>query len=203
MPPASYNPRDPRRRLAVLIDGSRIDAETYVSTIEPALCQYGVPVLVRVFDTELRDAWLGLVEPALASSGGMGGGSKINNSQSDSQVKNISRETTSYEAMDRPAAANNKHLPVIEWFRMDRFIPVPIQIAADVQHIFDYRSGNKIEGAVIVCTENERATRFEKFFSRVQGKGFSQITFDEKGPGVVLIEDGRDGDGSGGLPGTA
>lgn len=227
MPPSHYNPADPRRRLAVLIDGSRVDAATYASSIEPAIYQFGVPIIVRVFDTELRDGWLELVEPATAAYSGAGAntaassdsphanletkrtlGKPFRAAEADElkrlEERHTAKSTTpsSSPNASRRASSSSTNpmatavLPAIEWFRMDRFIPVNVQMAADAQHIFDFRLGNKVEGVVFVCTESERAARFEKYFARLQGQGFSQLSFDEKGVATSYIEDGREGDGS-------
>lgn len=232
IPPAHYNPADPRRRLAVLIDGSRVDASTYAAVIEPMIYKYGVPVIVRVFDTDLRDGWLELVEPHLSALGGAVAASAAATSDAPNKnwetrrsLGNVSRAAEPAESerrsqllsssssaakgaassSGRPIGTSSKNaatpmattvLPSIEWFRVDRFIPVNVQIAADTQHLFEFRSGNRVEGVVVVCSEAERAARFEKYFPRLQGRGFSQISFDEKGVATTLIEDGREGDGS-------
>lgn len=181
-PPATYDPRNPKRRLAVLVDASKISADTFLADIEPAIHSCGVPVIVRVFDTDLRPDWVPVVEGSMSAAAVREGIVAIGNG-------GLPQRTSAYSSTpDVPP-------PSIEWFRVDRFIPVSMQMSADANHIFEYRSQNKVEGVCYVCTSVERQ-RFEVYFDRLQGRGYSQFAFDEGGLGGKLVEDRRSLDGS-------
>ena len=183
IPPATYDPRNPKRRLAVLIDASKINADTFITSIEPALHGCGVPVIVRVFDTELRPDWVPLVEGSMSAAAVREGIASLDEGGASSP-----RAATYASTPDVPP-------PTIEWFRVDRFIPVSMQMSADANHIYEYRSQNKVEGIAYVCTSVERQ-RFEVYFDRLVGRSFAQFAFDEEGLGGKLVEDRRSLDGS-------
>ncbi len=66
-----------------------------------------------------------------------------------------------------------------EWFRVEKFVPVTLQMAADARHICNYREDNTIEAIAYVCTHVE-GLLFEKYLSRVTG--VTQFLFtDEEG----------------------
>jgi hypothetical protein len=157
-PPRLYNPQDPRRRLAVLIDANKIPPSVFRKTIEPALADIGIPILFRAFDHELLPAW------QAAISG-----------------------TAEQSPTDKGC--------VIEWFRVERFIPISLQMAADANHIFEYREFNKIEGVCYVTSELDK-THVENHLVRLKGQKFNQYIFDELGLALELNEDGRSKDGS-------
>lgn len=185
IPPATYDPRNPKRRLAVLIDASKISADTFITTIEPALHGCGVPVIVRVFDTDLRPDWVPVVEGSMSAAAVREGIASLDGSGGGASS---TRSATYASTPDVPP-------PTIEWFRVDRFIPVSMQMSADANHIYEYRTQNKVEGVAYVCTSVERQ-RFEVYFDRLVGRSFAQFAFDEEGLGGKLIEDRRSLDGS-------
>lgn len=166
-PPMAYDPLNPKRKLAVLVDAQKVDADVFCRNIEPALHQVGVPILIRLFDHELSPRWASITAGGLADA----------------------KDGTS-EAVQRPSVG-----PSIEWFRVERFIPVSMQIMADANHIYDYRSYNCVDAACYVCTELERP-HYEALFSRLKGNGFNQYLFDELGLAVELNEDKRSRDGA-------
>lgn len=184
IPPATYDPRNPKRRLAVLIDASKISADTFITTIEPALHGCGVPVIVRVFDTDLRPDWVPVVEGSMSAAAVREGITSLDGGGGASSPRSATYASTP----DVPP-------PTIEWFRVDRFIPVSMQMSADANHIYEYRTQNKVEGIAYVCTSAERQ-RFEVYFDRLVGRSFAQFAFDEEGLGGKLVEDRRSLDGA-------
>lgn len=167
-PPRAYDPANPKRRLAVLIDANKVEADTFCRNIEPALQTIGFPILIRVFDHDLTDSWRGLIGPGRLST--------------DEAIRQSSPQRSV------PGVA-------FEYFRVEKFIPISMQIGADANHIFEFRSFNKIEGVCYVCTELERP-KYELLFARIAKQGFNQYCFDELGLGSELLEDNRSRDGS-------
>ena len=148
-PPRAYDPQDPRRKLAVLIDVSRFASVDAFRSIDPKVEEVGAPILYRFFDTELRQEWKDLLT-------------------------------------ERPS---------FEWFRVERFIPIHMQMAADAHHIADHCRDNKIQGIVYVVSETDKY-HYEQYFDRLRGKGLNQYIFDENGLAAQTEEDGREGDGA-------
>lgn len=164
-PPKAYDPGNPCRKLAVLVDAKKVDADVFCRAVEPVISEVGVPVLIRVFDYDLSPKWQSIVAGGLADS------------DAASTVKRIVSG------------------PSIEWFRVERFIPISMQMGADANHIFEYRSFNRVEAVCYVCTELERV-HFETLVNRLKGKGFNQYVFDELGLGLEINDDGRSKNGA-------
>jgi hypothetical protein len=163
-PPTMLNHSDPRRKLALLVDAQKVDADVFCKTIEPATLEIGVPVLVRVFDYEISREW----------------GNLIRHSSGDSSSSPSMRAAGS---------------PPVEWFRVERFIPIGMQMLADADHICDHKFFNRIEGVCFICTELDRVY-FERMLERLRGRGFNQYILDELGLVVEDLCDGRSKDGS-------
>lgn len=94
----------------------------------------------------------------------------------------------------------------LEFFRVERFIPIAMQIEADAQHIYNYRNFNKIEGVCYVCHEVDRSI-YERLMEKNVNPNnsnktnsnqnfFNQFLFDELGLAREMANDGRHGDGS-------
>lgn len=167
-PPAAYDPRNPKRKLAVLVDAQKIDADVFCKSIEPVIGEVGVPVLIRLFDYDLNSKWQSITAGGLADAGSDG------------------------QSVPRRSAV----APSIEWFRVERFIPISMQLAADANHIFDFRNFNRIDGVCYVCTELERPQYEAILMNRLKGRGFNQYLFDELGLAAEVLDDGRSRDGS-------
>ena len=75
-----------------------------------------------------------------------------------------------------------------EWFRVDGFIPVHMQLAADAAHIIEYRRDNLISGICMVVTTTE-AENYAKFYDRLKGNGVSLYVFHEKAIHPVFVEE--------------
>lgn len=148
-PPRLYNPNDPRRRLAVLIDASKFASPQALTALDGAIAQVGTPIIQRVFATELGVEWADLLT-------------------------------------DKPS---------YDWFRVEKFIPVSMQIGADAMHIGEFRHANQVEAIAYVVTQLEKH-HFEQFFDRLKGTGMNQYVFDETGLVAQHCEDGREGDGA-------
>lgn len=172
-PPLAADLSDPRRRLALLVDASSVEPRVFRNTILPAARKVGVPVLVRLFAVQLSGDW----EPLVAGSGGTAANSR--------------------GGSDDAALGTTGTLPCppVEFFRVERFIPIPMQIEADANHIFDFRQQNKIEAVCFVCGEVDRGV-FEGFLPNIAGNGFNQYVLDELGMAKEVLEDGRSADGS-------
>lgn len=166
-PPKALDPNNPKRKLAVLVDAQKVDADIYCNIIEPAVSEVGVPVLVRVFEHELSPEWRKLIASGRVKGGPGGVGASM-------------------RGLDGVA---------IEWFRVERFIPVAMQIVADANHIFEYKHFNQIDGVCYVCTELDRA-HYELMLERLRGRGFNQYILDELGLVVEVNCDGRSKDGT-------
>lgn len=82
-----------------------------------------------------------------------------------------------------------------ELFQVEKFIPVPMQMAADAEHIVRLSSKNKVQGVVFVCHEVEREWFEANAGGKLKGKGFNQYYFDELGFGSKVVEDGRSENG--------
>ena len=146
-PPRRYDADEPRRRLAVLVDGSMISAETFAKVLPGIEAAAGVPIVTRIFDTELRAGWQELV------------------------VSNA-----------------------VEWFRVERFIPVHMQLGADAAHLARYKHLNMVQGLAVVCTASEKGY-YEQFYERRGLRGVNVYCFDSEGEHSMRDADGRPGNG--------
>lgn len=127
------------------------------------------------------------------------------------------------EAVCRGRGVRHHAMVEVEYFRVERFIPIPMQMEADAQHIHDFRAQNKVEGVCYVCTETDRAV-YERVMTQQQQQQqptgaelsslpeslqnqlraasmdsssvfFNQYLFDELGLVKEINVDGRLGDG--------
>ncbi|KAK7196839.1 hypothetical protein NESM_000625000 [Novymonas esmeraldas] len=157
LPPVSTDLADPRRRLAVLIDGTNphlvpgdcttaeqaFRTAALFTTVLPAVLQVGVPVLLRVFAHQLPPTWA----PLMAGSAADGAA----RSSTDQPLTLLPLQTPSSSSSSSPQVQ-------LEFFRVERFIPVAMQIEADARHLYEFRATNKVEGVCYVCNEVDRAT---------------------------------------------
>ncbi|AAZ10301.1 uncharacterized protein TEOVI_000844300 [Trypanosoma equiperdum] len=188
-PPPATDLGDPRRRLAVLVDASSVDPRVFRNTILPAALKVGTPVLIRIFSVQLSSEW----EPLVAGSGGTRESATSTEPEwKTSGTANDGREEVSGAAGSRDSGA---WCPPVEFFRVERFIPVPMQMEADANHIFDFRKQNQIEAVAFVCGEVDRGV-FEGFLPNIAGNGFNQYVLDELGMAKEVLEDGRSEDGT-------
>lgn len=191
-PPLTVDHADPRRRLAILIDGTNVNllgsaaaaasredlfaSSSLFTNVLPAIAKVGVPVLLRVFAHQLPTEWDPLVIPnytppaGFSSSGGGGGASAINDGGSGGGESNPAiipapSAASSSSTNDGNDSSNGTGISnhggrggiVVEYFRVERFIPIPMQMEADAQHLYDFRFQNKIQGVCYVCHEVDRA----------------------------------------------
>lgn len=196
-PTLAVDLRDPRRRLAVLIDGTNSNllhsgggetaAADEVSLVQrtsrlfthvlPAVATVGVPVLLRVFAHHLPAAWEALLVGHAASSPTQQQQTAYSSSSFDNSRGGDHRDGTdtgrggshgmltlpptsapAASAVDPASAATPSPSQVqVEFFRVERFIPIPMQMEADAMHIYDFRHANQIEGVCYVCHEVDRA----------------------------------------------
>ncbi|KAG5486985.1 hypothetical protein CUR178_08413 [Leishmania enriettii] len=243
-PPVPTDLADPRRRLAVLVDGSNPNLipggcstvdEVYrtsalFTTVLPAVLQVGVPVLLRVFAHHLPAAW----EPLLAGSSAAHGGTACagHNAPTDGAGRPISLiplplpSSPPSAAPPTTAAGDALAVPQVqfEYFRVERFIPVAMQIEADARHIYELRHTNKVEAVCYICHEVDRAmfislmeeqrmgsVKLEELLHEVTGKGgktgangeraaeaafFNQYVLDEFGMAGELLTDSRSKNGA-------
>ncbi|KEG14593.1 hypothetical protein DQ04_00391150 [Trypanosoma grayi] len=186
-PPVATDLSDPRRRLALLIDASSVEPRVFHNTIVPAVLKVGVPVLVRLFAVQLSSEWEKVVAGSDAVKKTEGGGSS---SSSNALEKDHNATGNEVEAAEVTSGC-----PPAEFFRVERFIPVSMQMEADANHIFDFRRQNKIEAVCFVCSEVDRGV-FEGFLANIAGNGFNQYVLDELGMAKEVEEDGRSADGT-------
>nr|CCC89735.1 conserved hypothetical protein [Trypanosoma congolense IL3000] len=188
-PPVTTDLSDPRRRLALLVDASGVEPRVFRNTILPAALKVGTPVLVRIFAVQLSNEWESLVA---------GSGSARRAPEADATDDSPGADTgsrNSGEAGGDVGGMTRTWCPPVEFFRVERFIPVPMQMEADANHIFDFRQQNKIEAVCFICNEVDRGV-FEGFLSNIAGHGFNQYVLDELGMAKEVLEDGRSADGS-------
>lgn len=255
-PPMSVDLADPRRRLAVLVDGTNahllaglrggsvgggtpsqsadeagspssdgaLRNTALYTTILPAVMQVGVPVLLRVFAQQLSMEW----EMLLAGGSGrsrmipLPGSSTRPSSGSPSAPPDEADSTPRAAPTSDPSLATYPTEPSLqmEFFRVERFIPIPMQIEADAQHLYDFRDANQVQGVCYVCHEVDRAM-YEEMMRRQRtgapalsdrrGGGaatvsassrvppaafFNQYLLDELGMVKEMNVDGRPGDGT-------
>ncbi|KAG8347282.1 hypothetical protein TRVL_01886 [Trypanosoma vivax] len=176
-PPVTTDLSDPRRRLALLVDATGVSPRVFRNTVLPAALKVGVPVLVRVFAVQLSGEWESLV----AGSGHAG---------CSGTTEGGSGEVVGGETSEDKGPV----CPPVEFFRVERFIPVSMQMEADANHIFDFRQQNKIEAIAFVCSEVDRGL-FEGFLSNIAGNGFNQYVLDDLGMAKEVLEDGRSANG--------
>jgi hypothetical protein len=83
-----------------------------------------------------------------------------------------------------------------EWFRVEKFIPVHMQIAADAGHVARFRADNSIEGIVFLVADAE-TPHFEHYLDRPELRDLNLYCFsDEKGLTKMRNTDGRAGNGA-------
>ncbi|EAN89073.1 hypothetical protein C3747_13g460 [Trypanosoma cruzi] len=188
-PPILTNLSDPRRRLAILLDASSVEPRVFYNTVFPAAKKVGVPVLVRIFAVQLSSEW----ESHVAGSDGAKMSGRDLSSSSGAEAGEKTKICN--EEQEERTTGNTSSCPPVEFFRVERFIPVSMQMEADANHIFDFRLQNKIEAVCFVCTEVDRGV-FEGFLPNIAGNGFNQYILDELGMAKEVLEDGRSADGS-------
>ncbi|GET85580.1 hypothetical protein, conserved [Leishmania tarentolae] len=182
-PPVPTDLADPRRRLAVLVDGSNPNlipggcttadqvyhTSALFATVLPAVLQVGVPVLLRVFAHQLPAVW----EPLLA------GSSSSSTTTTTTTITQDGNASASYQTPTDSAGQPISLIPLplqgsssasstteasvvaprvqLEYFRVERFIPIAMQMEADARHIYEFRHTNKVEGVCYVCHQVDRA----------------------------------------------
>lgn len=246
-PPVPTDLADPRRRLAVLVDGSNpnlipggctaVDqvyrTSALFTTVLPAVLQVGVPVLLRVFAHQLPAVW----EPLLAGSSSSstsatqgGSASAGHHTPTGSAGQPISLVPLLPLQPPPPSSSSSTADAAIvpqvqfEYFRVERFIPVAMQMEADARHLYEFRHTNKVEGVCYVCHEVDRpmyislmeeqrtgSVELEGLLSEVRGKGrraeateekpakaafFNQYVLDELGMAGELLADSRSKNGA-------
>ncbi|EKF32873.1 hypothetical protein MOQ_003267, partial [Trypanosoma cruzi marinkellei] len=190
-PPILTDLSDPRRRLAILLDASSVEPRVFYNTVLPAAKKVGVPVLVRIFAVQLSSEW----ESHVAGSDGTQMSGRDLSSSSGAEAREKMKTNNEKEKEEGRTIGNTSLCPPVEFFRVERFIPVSMQMEADANHIFDFRRQNKIEAVCFVCTEVDRGV-FEGFLPNIAGNGFNQYVLDELGMAKEVLEDGRSADGS-------
>lgn len=240
-PPVPTDLADPRRRLAVLVDGSNpnlipggcttVDqvyrTSALFTTVLPAVLQVGVPVLLRVFAHQLPAVW----EPLLAGSSSAtqgGSASASHHTPTDGAGQSISLVPLPLQPSSSTSSSTADAVIVpqvqFEYFRVERFIPVAMQMEADARHLYEFRHTNKVEGVCYVCHEVDRAmfislmeeqrtgsVELEELLREIHGKGrraeakeekataaafFNQYVLDELGMAGELLADSRSKSGA-------
>ncbi|SYZ62536.1 hypothetical_protein (plasmid) [Leishmania braziliensis MHOM/BR/75/M2904] len=244
-PPVPTDLADPRRRLAVLVDGSNpnlipggcttVDqvyrTSALFTTVLPAVLQVGVPVLLRVFAHQLPAVWEPLLAGSSSSAAQGGSVSASLNPPTDGAGKPISLipfppPSSSSASAFTAAAIGTDVVPQVqlEHFRVERFIPLAMQIEADARHLYEFRHANKVEGVCYVCHEVDRAmyislmeeqrtgsVELEGLLREITGKSrkvetkerqtaeaafFNQYVLDELGMAGELLADSRSKNGA-------
>lgn len=163
-PPVTTDLADPRRRLAILVDGTntgllsdggasmtQIQATSALYTnVLAAVQEVGVPVLLRVFAHQLPSAWDGVF------AGGVAGTAPPPSDQTVGGGLAALPPLTLIPAAG-PSAAASPLMMQVEYFRVERFIPIAMQMEADARHLYEFRHMNKVEGVCYVCHEVDRS----------------------------------------------
>ncbi|AYU75751.1 hypothetical protein, conserved [Leishmania donovani] len=241
-PPVPTDLADPRRRLAVLVDGSNpnlipggcttVDqvyrTSALFTTVLPAVLQVGVPVLLRVFAHQLPAVWEPLLAGSSSSAAQGGSASASPHTPTDGAGQPISLVPLPFQPSSSASSSTADAVIVpqvqFEYFRVERFIPVAMQMEADARHLYEFRHTNKVEGVCYVCHEVDRAmyislmeeqrtvsVELEELLREVRGKGrrteakeekaaaaafFNQYVLDELGMAGELLADSRSKNGA-------
>ncbi|ORC93370.1 uncharacterized protein TM35_000012470 [Trypanosoma theileri] len=194
-PPLLTDLSDPRRRLALLVDASSVTPRVFRNTILPAAQKVGVPVIVRVFAVQLSSEWESLVSGNdITKKGNIDDNNKSSSSSCSCVDRGDVNDTTGTE-QETGVTSTALRCPPVEFFRVERFIPISMQMEADANHIFDFRRQNKVEAICFVCGEVDRGV-FEGFLTNIAGNGFNQYVLDELGMAKEVLEDGRSANGA-------
>jgi hypothetical protein len=138
--------RDGKLKLAILIDGEKVTAQTYAHKIEKELLKEGTICLRRYFRYEKSQLWtsLFLEEETLGNTGNdenINGKPQIDESASPRKTP----ITVSVTGLLGPP----------QYFRVDSFIPINMQLEADAAHIVEFRNENLTSGVVFVVDSKE------------------------------------------------
>lgn len=217
-PSIVVNTRDCRRRLAVLIDASNtsflhpsapstplptqpaLEGEPKVQWTYPPLLpsiregieKVGVPVLFRLFAH--RRALPSVWEPYCLPW---------------KQCQGVAEPSTS------AAPEKATSMIIMQHFEVEPFIPIPMQMEADAEHLFRYRSFNKVEGVCYLVKGaesgvwKEQTEAVAKIWEKPDGTSdagekaemnsdrfFNQYVFDEMGLVSAVCNDGRSSNGA-------
>lgn len=164
-PPPLCDLSDPRRRLAVLIDG-RLPPPHFVlpqtgptaeegGSSNPSLCDIGVPVLWRVFSAAPL--------PALWAP-----------------------HCHRWDEAAPPSSSASSVTPSLQWFPVESFIPHEMQMVADAQHLMRWRVQNEVQGVVYVVPSAAVAEWKERLSSSHHGQSLlNQYLVDDSGSVVA------------------
>ena len=75
-----------------------------------------------------------------------------------------------------------------EWFRVDGFIPIHMQIISDAAHLIEYHKENLITAVVMVVTQRE-AEAYSRYFERLKGNGVSVYVCHERALFPTVLEE--------------
>ncbi|CAD2222680.1 hypothetical protein, conserved [Angomonas deanei] len=161
-----------------------LEQSAFGNVLLPSLLTIGVPVVVRLFGYQLPREW----EPF------------FNYHNNENKAQNLLQSSLSL-----PTDENSKHLNInkenrlpLEFFRVERFIPISMQMEADGKHIYDFRPQNKIEGIAFVASEVDSAM-FENIMETNHKNNkddyFNLYLLDEVGVVKEVNHDQRKGDG--------
>ena len=75
----------------------------------------------------------------------------------------------------------------VEWFRVEKFIPIHMQIVADAGHVVRYRNDNSTQGLCFVVADVE-TPQYVEYFSRPELRGVGLYCFGESKGLVKAVE---------------
>lgn len=146
--------RDGKLKLAILIDGEKVLAQTYAHKIEKELLkEVGTICLRRYFRYEKSQNWTSvfLEEETLGNNSGSG----EHQNQNNNNKSQIVDESSSSPRKTPITMSVTGLLGPPQYFRVDSFIPINMQLEADAAHIVEFRNENLTTGVVFVVEPKE------------------------------------------------
>ncbi len=159
--------RDGKTKFAVLIDGEKVSPENYQKNVEQQILtvsssneqmKKNAICLRRYFRYEKSQEWASRFS---VDNNNETGGVEESGEISETTIRKTPN-TSSINALLGPP----------QYFRVDSFIPINMQIAADAAHLVEFRNENLISGIVfVVCAEEVEAyqTLVENNFKNIPG----------------------------------
>ena len=151
--------RDGKLKLAVLIDGEKVNPENYQKFAEKEISQSGTICLRRYFRYEKVPEWSSLFHRGVSStseaevSGEQSGMDK--NNKTSTSGKTNTNTTSSLPRKTPNTASIDTLLGPPQFFRVDSFIPINMQLSADAAHIVEFKNENLVTGVVFVVAKDE------------------------------------------------
>lgn len=173
--------RDGRHKLAVLIDGQTgITPQAYFATLDDDIASLGTICLRRYFRYEKNPDWTSVYhqvnDAKLAEA-------KLQEQKQQQKIAaaagpGVQQQATPNPDLKRRTTANSNLGPP-QFFRVDSFVPIHMQLSADAAHICEFRQDNLVSGIVFVVPSQDVQGYTEQLASFDAYPGFHTWVFDE------------------------